>query len=509
MRCPTSTRGRAGRGLIAALLCLCAASTAVRAGPLPAPVQQALRAADLPDEALAVVVRPVGRGRARLAWQADRAMQPGSTMKVVTTAVALDRLGPNHRGFTELLSAAPVQGDVLRGDLVLRGGADPELGLPQLWALLSELRWQGVREIAGDIVLDRSLFRPARLDLGVPPFDEWPESRYNVIPDALHLTESLMGFELDSTAADGTVRARLVPPLPGVRIDTSRMTPSTRPCRQWDEDWLTPAEQATDADGTLRLTLRSGFPAGCVRREALQLIDRDQLAERHLRWLWQGLGGTWQGKVRAEPGPAAARVLVRRPSRPWGELLRHLNKTSDNAWTRLLYLQLGVPAMAAEPDRSTAELAAREVLRWFDEQRIATAGLVLDNGSGLSRSERISPHQMAAVLAAARAGRWASELTMSLPVPGVDGTLAERLKGSPAAGRARLKTGTLRNVVALAGYVPDAQGRWWILAAMVNHDQAGRARPVLDALVDWVAQGGAAQGGGPRRSPVGPQGEGP
>ncbi len=90
---------------------------------------------------------------------------------------------------------------------------------------------------------------------------------------------------------------------------------------------------------------------------------------------------------------------------------------------------------------------------------------------------------------------------------GVDGTLRNRLTTGPATGLARLKTGTLRNVVALAGYVPDAQGKLWIVAAMINHDNASKARPVLDALVGWLAQAGPLVGG--RRATVGPLGEGP
>lgn len=458
---------------------------------LPAPVHAALQAAGLPEDALAFVILPLDRKTPRLAQQPDRAMQPASTMKLVTTVVALDTLGPNHRGFTELLSAAPIDGDVLKGDLVLRGGADVELGLPQLWALLAELRWQGVREIAGDVLLDRTLFRPTRMDLGVPPFDEWPEFRDDLIPDALHLSESLLRLELSSMGADGVVQARTLPPLPGLKVDASGMTPNpTRACKDWDDDWISPPAIALDGDGALRVALRGGFPLRCVQRAELQLVDRNILDEQLLRWVWHSLGGAWSGGVREAAAPADARALARRESRPWGELLRHQNKASDNARTRLLYLQLGVPAMAAEPTLTTSQLAEREVRRWFAEHRIATVGLVLDNGSGLSRSERITPRQMAEMLRQAHAGRQAPELMMSLPVAGVDGTLRRRLKDSPAAGLARLKTGSLKNVAALAGYVPDAQGRVWVLAAMVNHDDAKKGRPVLDALVDWIARGG-------------------
>jgi len=158
--------------------------------------------------------------------------------------------------------------------------------------------------------------------------------------------------------------------------------------------------------------------------------------------------------------------------------------------TRLLYLSLGVPAMAAQPEQPTLALAERAVRDWFREQRIDDTGLVLDNGSGLSRSERITPRQLVRLLQRARHGPMAAELMMSLPVAGVDGTMRNRLKTGPATGRARLKTGTLRNVNAVAGYVPDARGRLWVVAAMVNHEDAKQGRAALDALVEGLARSG-------------------
>ena len=480
----------------------------------PASVLAALQRANVPLDALALVVLPTTKWGAQWLHQPDRAMQPASTMKLVTSVVALDRLGPNHRGFTELLTAAPQDGDVLRGELVLRGGADPELGLPQMWALLSELRFQGIRELAGDIVLDRNLFRPARMDIGVPPFDEHPEFYYNVIPDALHLSSSQVVVELSSMGAGtpapsaaisaapssqsgtltvpqaaGQVSARLLPPLPGIVVDASELLLTDRACKDWSNDWQSPPRVEIGTDSS-RVVLRGGFPRHCTQRAALQLLDRNVQVEAQLRALWQQLGGEWTGHVREGAAPAAARSLAKHMGRPWGELLRPLNKRSDNAFTRLLYLSLGVKAMAQDNQASTAELARREVLRWFAEQRINSAGLVTDNGSGLSRSERITPRQMAQMLLAARSGKQAPELMMSLPVVGMDGNLRNRITMGPSTGQARLKGGTLRNVVALAGYVPDAQGNTWIMSAMINHEHAVKARPALDALVEWLSQAG-------------------
>ena len=471
---------------------------------LPAAVHEALNATGLPAHSLAAVAIPLRHSDRPWRHQPQRLMQPGSSIKLVTSVVALDRLGPNLRGFTELRSAAPLQGETLQGDLVLQGGGDVELGVPQLWALLLDLRQAGVRHIQGQLLVDRNRYRPARLDLGLPPFDSAPEFPYNVIPDALMLTQGLL--PLDLRATDTGVAASTVPPLPGLTVD-SQMTLVDARCADWDNHWQ-PAQVSAQAEQT-RITLQGAFPRGCVQRRALQLIDRAELTERLFRALWLSLGGSWSGRaVEATPEqlPASSRLLARRSGRPWGELLRHLNKSSDNAWTRLLFLELGVPAMAAQPERSTLQLAADEVLRWFLQAGIDSTGLVLDNGSGLSRSERISPWQMAQMLKVAYFGPHASDLVMSLPTVGVDGTMGHRLKTSPAAGWARLKTGTVKNVVALAGYVSDPQGRPWAVALIINHDTlAARGRPVLDALVDHFARHGMHPAG----PTIGPQGEGP
>ncbi len=460
-------------------------------------MQQLLRQANVPSDALAAVAIPLGpRSMLVRPWRhRDQVpMQPASTMKLVTSIVALDRLGPNLRGFTELRSAAPVEDGVLQGDLVLVGGADPDLGVPQFWALLMELREQGITTIAGDLVLDRHLFRPARMDLGVPPFDESPEFDYNVIPDALNLAGAMMPLEIKADA--GAVIVRGVPALQGLTL-RSQMGINSARCNDWDDHWQPAVIERLDGNTTI--TLQGAFPANCQRRTELQLIDRQELAERLFRTLWQGLGGQWTGRAVEAASPSATsatgatgapntRLLARRTSRTWGEVLRPLNKTSDNALSRLLFLLLGVPAMAAEPQTTTQALADREVRRWLAENQISDVGLVLDNGSGLSRSERITPWQLAQMLAVAHRSRYASDLAMSMPTVGVDGTMRNRLKDSPATGWARLKTGTLKNTTALAGYVTDPQGRPWAVAMMLNHEDAAKARPALDALVDSFAR---------------------
>ena len=456
--------------------------------PLADAVAKALQASGLPASAVGMVVLPLHAKQPVLAFGAQQPMQPASTIKLVTSAVALDRLGAHHRGSTELLTDAPQVGDVLQGDLFLRGGADPELGLPQLWELLAELRLKGIRDIAGQVVLDRSLFRPARTDLDVPAFDDAPEFPYNVIPDALQLAGNLMSLEL--TADDKLMTARTVPALQGVEL-VNLMTLIDGPCARWADggQWQpsTTTRSNTPQGTVVRIELRGQFPKNCTQRQALQLMDRNDLAQRLIGHAWASLGGTWRGSVVEGTTPTAARLLARRESRPWGEVLRAVNKRSDNPLTRLLFLSLGVAHMAAEPGQSTSQLAAREVKRWFTEHDITTEGLVLDNGSGLSRSERITPWQLARVVQEGLRGTYAPELLSSLPTVGVDGFMRERWEKSAASGRARLKPGGLRNVVSYAGMVLDANNEAVVMVIIVNHNELRRARGLVDALLEWVA----------------------
>jgi D-alanyl-D-alanine carboxypeptidase/D-alanyl-D-alanine-endopeptidase (penicillin-binding protein 4) len=451
--------------------------------------------AGLPADTLGAVVLPLDHAGRPWHYRSGVAMQPGSAMKLVTTVVALDRLGGTHTGRTRLLAAGPVSEGVLQGDLVLQGGADPDFGLATWWLMLRELRDQGITRITGDLVLDRHRYRPARLDIGVPPFDERPESWWNVIPDALPLDLGLQTLEL--MADDGTLRARLKPAVAGLRVDTSRMTLNDKPCTNWSDEWVSPlrldepAATPGAAPGAV-LVLQGAFPRRCIRNEDLQAADRTRYAGLAFAQTWRELGGQWDGRVReAEAAaPETLRVLAQRRSRPWGEMLRMMVKTSDNTLARLLFLELGVPAMAAQPQATTLDLARQAVQGWYAQQGIEAPGLVVDNGSGLSRSERISAQTLAQTVAWAWHSRHAPDVLMTLPVVGVDGTMRNRLKESPATGVARLKTGTLRNVRALTGVVVDPQGRTWALAAMINSEtQIDAGRAVLDLLVDRIARG--------------------
>jgi len=419
--------------LIAALLAGIGLSNAQ--AQLPESVSLLLRSANIPEDAMGAIVL---RGNTTvLSHGAERSMQPASTMKLVTTAVGLEQLGPIFRGRTELRTSADVINGVLKGDLILRGGADTDFNADVLEHMLQTLRNQGIVKIKGDLILDRQLFQPARPDIGAPPFDESAEFRYNVIPDALLLNTNLLDINMNST--DRQLSILMQPPLENVSI-TSDMKLIKGSCARWEDGWR-PPEYRRDASGKLQVILHGTFPQNCSKATSINVLDRNDYADRLFRATWKRLGGTITGTVREAPltglpptaEPVGTRMLADHVARALPEVLRDINKTSDNTLARTLFLSLGSlqsdgwlgsrpVAMAAPEDTATR---ARQVIQeWFQRHHIDTQGMLVDNGSGLSRTGRIAPAQMAGVLQAMQQSPWAPEFQSSLPIVALEAPCA-------------------------------------------------------------------------------------
>jgi D-alanyl-D-alanine carboxypeptidase/D-alanyl-D-alanine-endopeptidase (penicillin-binding protein 4) len=358
--------------------------------------------------------------------------------------------------------------------------------------MLQALRNQGIRQIDGRLVLDRELFSPARLDVGTGPFDESPDAYYNVIPDALMVNKNML--LLDMRADGQKLTLAMEPALEGVTIE-SDMTLINGPCAAWEAGWKMPDVRRSGA--RLTVMLHGTFPRNCVASNSINVLDRHDYLDRLFRLTWKQLGGSIGPETVEGAGPADSRLLADHVARALPELLRDINKPSDNALARTLFLSLGSlqadgwygskPVAGNGPTLVRADMNIRA---WLRARGIDDAGLVLENGSGLSRLERINAMQLGRLLQIGMESKWAPEFMSSLPIAGMDGTMRRRLTDSPVAGHARIKTGALKNAVAIAGYVPDANGKLCVVVGMINSDLvgAGRGRMVLDALINWVAK---------------------
>ena len=364
--------------VLAATACKLALAQSLLSIPLPLPEQVAmpLRTANIPADALGAIVMRVDDGAIIISHGARRSLQPASTLKLLTTLAGMEKLGPTFRGRTEMRTTGPIAAGILQGDLILRGLADADLDWEALQRMLQTLRNQGIAEIRGDLVLDRHFFSPARPDKDAPPFDETPEFRYNVIPDALLLNTNLLQFDLAS--ADQGMHIGMSPALERVSI-VSDMKLVERACTQWEDGWKLPT-QSKAADGAIRIELHGEFPKNCSVSTNINILDRVDFADRLFRSLWRNLGGTFRGSTREGATPADARLLAEHRSRTLAEVTRDINKRSDNPMARLLYLSLGALAAndSGASDVATPQRAEREVRAWLQQRGIAQDGLVLE-----------------------------------------------------------------------------------------------------------------------------------
>ncbi len=456
----------------------CALALAASARDLPAPVRAALADAKVPPDAVAVVVEPVDAGAPLISHRADVPMNPASVMKLVTSYAALDLLGPAFTFHTDVLVSGAITDGVLDGDLFIRGGGDPKLTYERLWQLMHQLRARGLREIRGDIVIDRSYFAPPEKEAA--PFDAEPRRAYNVGPDPFLVNFQSVQFTFEPNGE--AVRVTAEPDLPNLEV-TTRLRAVPGACGWWRRNLRYEVEQ----NGLLAQVSFSGtIPADCAARTfTLAVLDPQANAESTLRWTWSEAGGKLRGKVRGAPVPADARLFYRFESEPLASLVHDMNKFSNNVMARHIYLALSAQ-IAGAPG---TENASRDIVEhWLDTKRIDARGFVPANGSGLSRDSRITAATLAALLRSAWASPFMPELTASLPVFATDGTLKLR-PATAAAGHAHLKGGTLDGVQSIAGYVIDSNGKRWIVVMMANHANANGAQPALDALVEWVFKG--------------------
>jgi serine-type D-Ala-D-Ala carboxypeptidase/endopeptidase (penicillin-binding protein 4) len=462
--------------LLAALLAILAAASAV-AQPLPRTVRDALRAAHVPTDAAAIVVQGVDADKPRLAHRAYESVNPASVMKVITSFAALELLGPAFTFHTDVLARGKLDNGVLDGDLVIRGGGDPRLTYERLWQLAHRLRTRGVREIRGDVILDRGYFAPVPYDPA--SFDREPRRAYNVAPDALLVNFQAIDFRFIPDAE--TVRVLPEPDLPTVRA-ASRIRRVSEPCTSYRRNLKYDVEENA---GITQVTFSGTYSSECGERTwPLAVMDAQRYFEAAFRWVWAEAGGTIRGRFRMDATPADAFLVLRHESDPLPVLVRDMNKFSNNVMARHLFLALS----AQEGAPAQAQASARIVHQWLASRDIDDTALILENGSGLSRDERVSATLVARVLKAAWQSPVMPELAGSFPLLGVDGTLKTH---RPGAVGAHLKGGTLTGVQAAAGYVLDAKGRRWIVVMILNHPNANAAGEAIDALVDWVSNGGA------------------
>ncbi len=466
------------RRVYAALSGFAAVAVVAASSSLPPEMSKALRRAGVPEDGVSLYVREIGAERPLIDHRGHQPMNPASTMKVVTTLVALDVLTPQFTWKTDVLTAAPQSGDVLNGPLVIRGTGDPKFTWESLQVIVSALRKRGIREIAGDILLDRSQFAPINNDAS--QFDGLVLRPYNVPPDALLYNFKAVGFKF-SPKASGEVVVTTDGPTPDGLTIVNQLKSAGGACGDWRGKIKADFD---NSDNRAKATFSGGYPADCGDREwYVSLFDHNGLLAGSFARMWRDAGGKWRGIMRSGRVPPNARLIYSHASPSLTSMVTDINKFSNNVMARQLLLTLDSQVMQS-PGR--ADRGARAIQEWAKLRRLDVPELIVENGSGLSRAERISANSLAKLLEYGLTAPIATDFLQSLPVAATDGTLSRRFANQAAQGNAFLKTGTLTGVIALAGYLRLPGNRPFLFVAMMNHPNANGATDALDAAVDWV-----------------------
>lgn len=449
------------------------------AQPLPQAIEKPFAQAQVPLSSLGLYVIESGAGKPVAAHRESEAMNPASVMKLLTTYVALEQLTPAYTFRTEVF-AGPLAGDVVKGDLYIRGHGDPKLTIEDFWLLLRSMRGRGLREIRGDLVIDNSFF-------DVPPpdpngFDSRWFRAYNTSPEATMVNFKAVAIRFVADRERGTLRVYDDPGLPQVKLVNEVRLKEDGVCPY---DWranITRDVQGNPNAATVRLA--GTYVADCGEKVLeFNLLGNNAYIGALFRQLWTQLGGSFAGKIREGLVPSGGQPLLVWESPPLGELVRDINKWSNNLMARQVFLTLGAELRGPPGTQAKSADTIRAALTQYG---LDFPELVLENGSGLSRQERISAKHLAELLVHAQRSAVMPELMASLPIVSIDGTMKKRLVNNKISGKAHIKTGTLEGVKAMAGFVLAQSGKRFVVVCMVNHTRAGAAEDAMDDLLGWI-----------------------
>ena len=480
----------------------------VSAQTLPPEVDALLARAKVPREALSAIVvdaapvingRKLGLAEPLLNYRANVYRNPASVMKLVTTYAGLDLLGPAYTWNTPVYVDGTVTGGVLQGNLIIQGKGDPKLVLERLWLLMRRVQGLGIKTITGDILLDRSAF--ALTPQNPADFDGEPLRPYNAAPDALLINYKSVVMIFSPQYANGQARISFEPPLANVQMQSSvplatsgKAGVALADCGDYRGGLM------ADFSDPFRISFKGSYPPACGEKIwPIAYVDPASYAERAVLGMWQDMGGQLGGRVREGRAPGNLKSTFEMVSPTLAEVIRDINKYSNNVMAQQLFLTLSLNPSSQQSPAGTgiaSKEASRDVVnKWWRERFGDQDPPVLDNGSGLSRQERLMPQGLARMLQTAYVSGVMPELVASLPIAGVDGTLRRSksrvVGGGGVQGTAHLKTGALNDVTALAGYVHTPSGRPLVVVGIINHPNAAAARPALEALVDWAMKEGS------------------
>ncbi|MBS9781552.1 MAG: D-alanyl-D-alanine carboxypeptidase/D-alanyl-D-alanine-endopeptidase, partial [Gammaproteobacteria bacterium] len=402
---------------------------------------------------------------------------PASVMKVITTGTGLLLLGADYRWKTEFYTDGSINNGTLNGNLIIKGYGDPYMVEENMADIVSALKINGLSHINGKVILDNNYFQHS--DENPDAFDGHGFEPYNAIPNALSI--NFRTITLNFTVKNKQIHISSDPQLSYTHIKNEMRFNRQKRCR--GRRAFTPKIKLDKAQG---LIIVSGTMSRNCKEQKISkvLTDAGDLYFGHFRRAWQEQGGTISGTWVYGQVPSTATLFYQYQSHlPLSEQIAAMNKKSNNIMTRQLFLTIGAEKMQAP---ATLDKSRQVVKQQLNQLGVDTQDLFVDNGSGLSRMASISAKQLGQFLLAMHRSPASHTFEQSLSVAGVDGTLRKRLRNTPLAGNIIGKSGTLKKVKSLAGYMHSQSGKKYIYVMLFEGKNARAGRLLMDNILQWV-----------------------
>ncbi len=450
----------------------------IYADTVPLSISQMLKRYGIPTSDISIEIRNIANNQSVLSVNSDVPRNPASVIKLFTTLSALELFGPQHQWKTRYYADGRIQGDILIGNLVMQGGGDPFLTVDKLWLHVITLRSLGIRSISGNLIIDNSLYDIPEHDRSA--FDGASSRLYNVGPDAALVNFSATRLVIQPL--DGQIYLRNEPPLKGLKL-INNLKPKSGKCAGKTKGWNYRIDRKHD---TVEVRFDGNYSIRCgLYSISRSLFSNNEYTYRLFKRLWMQSGGVIKGSYRIAPVPDHSQLLSTHSSVPLSDIIKSINKFSNNVMARMLFLNLDAES---EDSQATLAGARTRLSNWLLSKNIEIPNHYVDNGSGLSRTTRTTAEVIAKLLDLAWQSLYRPEFLSSLPLAALDGTMRRRLGDSPLVGHARMKTGSVKGVRSMAGYVVASDGEPYSVTVLIQSSKVTfqSGNEVQDAVLKWI-----------------------
>jgi D-alanyl-D-alanine carboxypeptidase/D-alanyl-D-alanine-endopeptidase (penicillin-binding protein 4) len=449
-------------------------------GSLPYELDMRLKDIPLNSSSYSVHIQEVGSGEIISSWNSHQKRSPASVIKLLTTYAGLLELGYDYRWETKFFHTGYIRGGVLKGDLYVKASGDPTLETEDVASIVRQIKSSGIRKILGNIVIDRTIFKISNQNSS--GFDKNRYSPYNAMPDALMFNKRLSTICVTTRGRKVSIN-KDVPDQSYKVINKLRIVNgSCRRGRSWPKVRI-----KTDNAGRSTVYLSGRLSKRCGKRTICKVVGRPYRAFYYaLKNELKKRGVKFKGSLKLKKVPKKSTYLFAHQSDRLEDVISTIAKKSDNLMARQLMLTLGASQYTVPSTPYKSRKAIERILNQYDILERGTTYIA--NGSGLSRESKLTAQSLANLLdhaATSYGQRWMDTLSIA----GVDGTIRKRFRYTPVNGRAWMKTGTIKGVANIAGYVEGYSGRKFVVVVLVNDRKSSRyGRKLANSVIEWVVE---------------------